>query len=661
VTYIDSVFGPGGILSRSSSTYEPRFGQIALARHIDSAISGEHHALAEGPCGTGKGLAYLVPAIYHAHHSKKKIVVVTANLALQDQLMQKDLPALQAALPWPFTFTALKGKSNYACKEKVSQSEVPDDLQDWLETTTTGDKRELPVVPSDRDWSLVSATPEECVKESCEFAGDCFYYKAKQASASADITVTNIHVLAAHLSLFQTLDLEVILPPHDVLIIDEAHEVPAVMRNFFGFSVTERSVRRFVLQVRKVLKGSFSNDLETAAHRFFREVEGFASPLGARVRLVARDGFVEPLPVLDALSAIQEECVAQGEEGVKGRARARIAERAGQLFSYIAECVGQVDSESKVYWVEFSDVGRRFPRLEARPLDVGGILRKLIFDRIATVALVSATLTTTPGNFRFMRRELGVPPDAFELAVPSPFDMANQCLVVLPADRLPDDPKDPAFIQVASDVIEEVIESCGGRTLALFTSFRNLEGARDRVTARFPILVQERGSGLSKAELIRRFREEPETSLFGVESFWTGVDVVGESLTALVIDKLPFAQFDDPLIEAMKARDEEQFWKWYNASCLLKLRQGMGRLIRSVDDVGVIVLLDKRIKTKQYGKHFVKSFGPVQKSRSTADIAPFLATAKERTRANREAFRRAQESTALSAKEASEPAFVPEC
>jgi ATP-dependent DNA helicase DinG len=292
---------------------------------------------------------------------------------------------------------------------------------------------------------------------------------------------------------------------------------------------------------------------------------------------------------------------------------------------------------------------------------VGGILRSLLFDRTPTVALVSATLTTTPGNFRFMRRELGAPSDTLELAVPSPFDLANQCLVIVPKDRLPDDPKDPGFIQVAADVIGEIINECEGRTLALFTSFKNLEGVRDRVVTEHTVLVQERHGGMAKSELIRRFRDEPGTSLFGVESFWTGVDVQGESLTALVIDKLPFAHFDDPLIDAMKARDEEQFWKWYNASCLLKLRQGMGRLIRSVDDVGIIAILDKRLATKQYGKHFVKSFGPVQKSKHTADIGPFLATAKEKTRLNREFFRRTQESLLLEAKVAPEPAFAPEC
>ncbi len=367
------------------------------------------------------------------------------------------------------------------------------------------------------------------------------------------------------------------------------------------------------------------------------------------------------LPVLNALDGIQGACNEEEGDPRREKILERIGERAGQLFSYISECVGQSDSDSKVYWVEFSDSDRRFPRLEARPLEVGGILKSLLFDRVPTVALVSATLTTTPGNFRFMRRELGAPSDTLELAVPSPFDLANQCLVIVPKDRIPDNPNDPEFIQSAADIIGDTINLCQGRTLALFTSFKNLEGCRDRVVTEYPVLVQERKGGISKAELIRRFREEPETSLFGVESFWTGVDVQGESLTALVIDKLPFAQFDDPLIEALKQKDEEQFWKWYNASCLLKLRQGMGRLIRSVDDIGVIVILDKRLSTKQYGKYFVRSFGPVMKSRHIDDISSFLLTAKDKTRENRAEFRRSQESMVIEAKVAAEPVFVPDC
>jgi ATP-dependent DNA helicase DinG len=662
--YLSAVFDADGHLASSSEYYQPRVGQIALARVIDGALTSEEHLIAEGPCGTGKGIAYAVPAIYHAAHHGKKVVIVTANLALQDQLMLKDLPALQAALPWDFTFTALKGKANYLCKAKYEDDEValPEDLEEWIHETKTGDKRELPVVPSDRDWSLVSTTPEECIRETCAFANDCFYYKAKDAAEDADIIVTNIHVLGAHLSLYQQLGFEVVLPRFDILIVDEAHELPSVMRNFFGFSVTERSFRKFREQVGKLLdskRENFTRPLEVAVREFFHAVTEYVAPKGPRVRLVGQEQFVDPDPVLGILTRIEEACAEYSEE--ESDKFAKLMRRAQTLGTHISECTGQTDAGNKVYWVEFSDPNRRFPKLDARPLEVGGIMQKLLFERIPSVILTSATLTTTPGNFRFMRREIGVPTEALELAVPSPFDLEKQCMVVLPWERLPEDPKDPSFIDKAAEITEEVIEACNGRTLALFTSFRVLEGVRDRVGGQRTVLCQERGRGMSKAELIRRFRDEPETSLFGVDSFWTGIDVPGDSLVALVIDKLPFMAYDDPLVEAMKARDEEKFWAWYTATALLKLKQGMGRLIRSIDDVGVVVLLDRRIRTKKYGKWFVQSFGPVQKSRNIPDIVEFLKTAKEKAAGGREAFQEGQRRMVLEPKRAKEPEWVPDC
>lgn len=667
--YLDSVFSATGLLATSSEYYSPRVSQIALSRAIDSALTSGDHLIAEGPCGTGKGIAYAVPAIYHATQFGKKVVIVTANLALQDQLMTKDLPALQAALPWKFTFTALKGKANYVCKSELEDEEhaafVPEELQDWLEETKTGDKRELPVVPSDRDWQNISTTTEECIRESCSFADECFYYKAKNAAEDADIIVTNIHVLGAHLSLYQQLGFEVVLPAFDILIVDEAHELPAVMRNFFGFSVTEKSFRRFKEQVGKLLdskRESFTRPLEVAVRNFFQEVTEYAADKGARVRLVGQEAFVDAKPLLEVLAKIEGAASDENEyEPGEITKWGKLRDRAASLTRHISECVGQSDAGNKVYWVEFSDTARRFPRLEARPLEVGGIMQKLLFDRIPSVILVSATLTTTPENFRFMRREIGVPSTALELAVPSPFDLEKQCMVVLPWERLPEDPKDPEFIEKAAEVVQEVIEMCNGRTLALFTSFRVLEGVRDRVGGSHTVLCQERGRGMSKAELIRRFRDEPETSLFGVDSFWTGIDVQGDSLTALVIDKLPFMAYDDPLVEAMKARDEESFWAWYTATALLKLRQGMGRLIRSVDDVGVVVLLDRRIRTKKYGRWFVKSFGPVQKSRYVGEIPTFLNQAKRAASDGREAFQDAQRRLVLEPKRGKEPEWMPDC
>jgi len=449
--------------------------------------------------------------------------------------------------------------------------------------------------------------------------------------------------------------MELILPEFDVLIVDEAHEMPDVMRNFFGFSVTGRSVTKLAKLVGKELgESDLSYKLEQASDWFFRDVADYASEKGDRVRLTESANFVDPNTILQCLRDVyscardieQEELsTCTGDHTPKRAIKAdRIQKRATEIGKHISECVGQSDAGNKVYYVEFADHARRFPRLEAKPLEVGGILRKYLFDNIPTVVLVSATLTTTPGNFRFMRRELGIPHETQELAVPSPFDTANQCLVILPTDdHIPNDPNDATFIDKASVVVEQVLKLCNGRTLGLFTSFKNLEGISKQVKSDHPILCQERGGGMSRAELVRRFRDEPNTSLFGVESFWTGIDVVGDSLTGLIIDKLPFEHQDDPLVAAMKDKDSDEFWKWYNARAFLRLKQGVGRLIRSSSDVGIVVILDRRLKNKRYGKHMVEGLGPISKSVNVSDIALFLANAPILVKANRAVFEQEQE------------------
>lgn len=672
--YILDVFGPGGYLARASgSTYETRPGQIALARLVDQAIHGEKHALAEGPCGTGKGLAYLVPAIYHAVHSGKQIVIATANLALQDQLIEKDLPALAEALPWEFTYRAIKGRSNYLCQYKLDASEGAGalggqkDLLAWARTTVSGDKKELPLLPSEDTWGLVSTSSEDCLGDGCDyFQEGCHYELAKRTAKEANIIVTNLHVLGAHLSLRQQTGYDLILPSFQACIIDEAHELPGAMREFFGFSVTERNIERLSRTVRGLLKGqgALSDALERASYNFFKEVSAYVRPKKeSRVRLVDAAGFCDAKPVLAALGDVEKAAAAAEMREIEhaerlgidtntqtGRMLGRLKERAGSMVSHISKAVGQEDPKKNVYWVEFhaKDMRRQHPRIESRPLKVGGILNGELFALCPSVSLVSATLTTTPGNFSFIRSETGIPKDALELMVPSPFDLPNQCLAVLP-DHLPGDkksalpdPKEKDYADRLVPFFQYVMDACDGRTLGLFTSYRNLEVVAEEIRSPHPILVQERGGGMPRGELVRQFKADTHSSLFGVSSFWTGIDVVGESLTAVVIDKIPFEHHDDPLVAAMKENDEEAFWGWYNNRATIALRQGVGRLIRSHTDVGVIVILDERIKTKKYGPNMAKSLGPMRKSRKLQEIGPFLAMAAKNTAQNRAAFQAAQ-------------------
>lgn len=669
MTYLEKTFGPGGHLARAvGDAYEVRSGQLALARLVDQVLEddnfetpGSGHALAEGPCGTGKGIAYLVPAIYQAATHGKTIVVATANIALLDQLMEKDLPALEAALPWEFSYRAVKGRSNYWCQEKCDQSEEKgelrgyEDLVKWGTKSASGDKKELPVVPSNDVWRLVSTNSDDCLGAGCDyFLEGCHYERAKRAARQAGIVVTNLHVLGAHLSLRQQTDLDLILPAFDAVIIDEAHELPAVMREFFGFSISEKSVEHLARPIRGLLKrGDLADQAERAAYHFFNEVAGYCRGKGARARLT-ESGFADPGPLLKALGAIERAAadleMQSVDESQQCKRAERLKERAGNMIVHVSEAVGQEDSDNRVYWVEFppNDLRRNHPRIESRPLKVGGILRGELFDRTESVVLVSATLTTTPDNFSFIRSECGVPRDALELVVPSPFDLEHQALAILP-DKLPE-ARDPDYGRKLVPFVQRVVDDCEGRVLGLFTSYRNLETATDFVESEYAIYAQERGGGMSRGELVKAFKEDVHSSLFGVDSFWTGIDVTGESLTAVVIDKIPFEHQDDPLIAAMKERDVEAFWPWYTNRAIMRLRQGAGRLIRSATDVGVIVILDERIKTKKYGLSMAKSLGPMKKSRNIKDIVPFLKGARAKAEENRRAFQAGQQALVMEAK-----------
>lgn len=729
--YIESVFGADGYLAKSAAKvglgYQERLGQIALARHIDAVLKKPEHAVAEGPCGTGKGIAYAVPAIYHARHHRKRVIIVTANLALQDQLVKQDLPLLQKALPWPFTFHALKGRSNYFCTNKFLEesekgtfdgatdavkkaiqwgSEIanpehfPDDLKGAArvrraiddtrvspELLTDGDRRHLPIALSNKEWGAMSTNSEECLNESCESLSRdlCHYARARGNCQSADIIVTNMHVLGAHLSVRRMTGMDLILPEHDVVIIDEAHELPEAIREFFGFSISERTFESFCKKIGKVSfverqkgaskdRGKLLIDrLRRDAHDFFRDVADFAQ--GKRVRLehTFLETKVEAKPLLETLLDIHTIADAHREDAAEDLDRAelekgykRVADQATALYGYISEFIGQ-DEANRVYWVDFSPFDRRgqYPRLESRPLEVGGILHGELFEKTDSVVLISATLTTTPANFAFMRGELGVPKETPELAVPSPFDTGNQVLVVVPKTGVVSaNPNAPEQIDNAVKVIQEVMELSDGRCLGLFTSYRMLEEVQKRVRSEHPILFQERDGGLNRNELIAAFKEDTHSSLFGTSSFWTGIDVPGDSLTTVIIDKLPFDHQDDPLVEAMKEQfdtpDEEtnRFWVWYTNRAILKLRQGVGRLIRSQDDVGVVVVLDRRVAMKAYGKRMVASLGPIKKSNTIADIKEHLATAKEKVLANREAFIDAQRRMVLLPKKPSRVLMV---
>lgn len=636
--YLSEVFGKSGRFASHFPGYESRSGQVALSRMVDKAMGDGQHALGEGPCGTGKGVAYGVPAVWHARHREKRVVIATANIALQEQLVKKDLPLLSNVLPWPFTFALLKGRTNYLCLDRLRQSEAKgelvglyDDDQNrqattilsWARTTKTGDVSELPFVPAPQVWSKASTGSEECKGEDCPFHNECFAARAKSIAAEADIVVTNFHLLFAHLSVRMETGQDLVLPPFDLLVMDEAHEAADVAREFFGFSVSEHTVNLLAKRAEELGNRKLADRLRTRSRELFAQISHYAKSSTYKSRL-RRPGFVDAGALLRELRTLtmlartaESDDDRDREIRVTARNTARLAETAAERIS---ETIAQ-SNRGKVYWIELDTRNRA--RLRAKPIDVSELLHKELFERTESVTMVSATLTTG-SSFDFVQRELGVPKGAIDLVADSPFDFRSQALLVVP-DDLPE-PRDPSFPKAAARAMRQVINICDGRTLGLFTSYRVLDVVHRLVSGNGHRVLRQ--GEMPRAELTRTFKEDVRSVLLGTDSFWTGVDVQGEALTGLVIDKLPFPHPDDPVVNAICERDRQAFYNYLVPKAIIALRQGVGRLIRSQKDVGVVVILDTRIAEKQYGRRFMTSLPSMLSTRHIENIGRFLAEAK---------------------------------
>jgi len=628
--YIKDVFGVGGVLASRFPGYEPRRGQVALTEAIDEAIQTRRHLLAEAPCGVGKSHGQCVPAIYHAVTHGKRVVIVTANIALQDQLARKDLPMLRELLPWPFRFALLKGRAQYACKERLielrsrtrdlfgnpTHDRELDAVLDWSETTHTGDASDLPFAASARTWSEVSVSAEGCRGAACPSLGSCFAERARAQAQQADIIVTNYHLLGAHLAARLETGNDCVLPPHDILILDEAHAAPDILRECLGFRVVRRDLEEMVRVARELGEPPLGAAIERA--KLLESLAGRATGDGRRSGRVAAGSDIHGVDVVAALDRVTSLADQRGD-AMEGNAKAawqRLSRKAGTLAARIREITNQSD-RNKVYWVEVDDQGR--PALCARPIDLAPALSGALFGATESVCMLSATLTTD-GDFEFIRRELGVPRTAMQLAVESPFDYRRQGMLVIP-EGLPE-PNAPEFSAACAEVFREVIERCQGRTLGLFTSYKNLNAVYERLDrSRFRVLKQ---GDLPRSELVRLFKADVHSVLLGTQSFWTGIDVPGPALTAVVIDKLPFPRPDDPVVSALAERDANGFNTQLLPRAIIELKQGVGRLIRTQTDVGAVVICDRRLIDKRYGARVLRSLPPMLKSRRLAAISDFL-------------------------------------
>jgi ATP-dependent DNA helicase DinG len=643
VDRVAQVFAAGGPLARALPAFEPRAGQLDMATRVARAFEDGGVLLAEAGTGTGKTLAYLVPAIL----SGERVLISTGTKNLQEQIFFKDIPALQQALDVPFTATYMKGRANYLCLHRLDQlnegfGPASHDVflpivRDWSTRTETGDRAELQDLPEDIPfWNEVSATAETCVGTDCPRYEDCFVTKMRQRAASSDIVIVNHHLLCADAAVRQNAYGEVI-PSCRHAILDEAHQLEDIATQYFGNAVStyrvedlardvERSVssgrvpaRDDVHEIEKSLDRlrdharAFFSDL-AYAHRSPDRPRGEERVRASQVSLSAAGGsaaaLTGALDIVEAslMLAVKPKAPEAGEAAEAGEGTeelASLARRAKEIREELRFLMRAGDPSS-VYFVEFRGKG---VFLRSSPIDVSAIVRELLLDKMRTTVLTSATLTVD-GTFEYIRSRLGIR-DADQVRLESEFDFEKQAILYLPP-KMPD-PRSADFSLAAGRQVVELLKRSRGRAFVLFTSYATLRAvhAVAGMALDYPTFVQ---GTAPRSELLRQFRSTPHSVLFATSSFWQGVDVVGEALSCVIVDKLPFASPGDPItaarIDAIRAEGGEPFGEYQVPLAILALQQGLGRLIRHRQDRGVLAVLDPRIRTKGYGRRFINSLPP---------------------------------------------------
>ena len=657
-------FAPGGLLSKTHPAYEFRRGQLQMSQAVEEALEENRHLIVEAGTGTGKTLAYLLPVI----RSGKRVIISTGTKNLQEQLFFKDVPALEQAL-FPgedrkLSVCYMKGRNNYLCRKKLydlTDQPVLSGLEEiehyraiaaWEKTTQSGDRAELAELPeASALWHKLDARADTCLGQRCKDYDRCFITEMRRRAAESDIIIVNHHLFFADLSI--KLEAEGapdagVLPECGAVIFDEAHELEDIAGSYFGISVSNLRIDELtrdvehLLQREKLYTPQISGAIQSARERsqlFFSLLptnEGrFA--FDSRREFLEENGeeFLALNQALYRLGAEMEQLPQKPEDVFS------LVRRAQQLQVQL-RFVMESEDPNTVFWIErrgfrgpgaarrkssaeTSAAGRMNVFLQATPIEVGQILRECLWSKLETSILTSATLAVG-GGFDYIRQRLGLD-HARELIVPSHFDYESQAILYVPPD-LPD-PRTPQFASEAAGVIRRLLEITRGRAFVLFTSYAQMNEIYERLLGllEFPMLKQ---GDAPKSALLQEFRLTPHAVLFGTSSFWQGVDVQGEQLSCVIIDRLPFAVPSDPVVAArVKAIDAgggNAFFEYQVPSAVITLKQGFGRLIRSLHDRGLLALLDNRILKKQYGRVFVESLPPYKKTTDLKKVEEFFGT-----------------------------------
>jgi ATP-dependent DNA helicase DinG len=644
---VGEFFSSTGILAHAGGLrFEYRPGQLQMALRIEKALIEGTHLVVEAGTGTGKTLAYIYPALRFSMITGRRIILSTGTKSLQEQLFYKDVPFLESILG-PLNICYMKGRSNYLCRQKLQ--DVPTAslsgaealhfkiIQDWAETTGTGDRAEIAALPEKSTlWGRIDARTDACSGKDCAHFLDCCVSEMRRRAAESNLVIINHHLFFTDLEIKMKAPDAAILPSAAAVVFDEAHELEQIASDCFGVAVSNRRVEDLVWDIRKGTsdadrRAEVSKVAGTVVERFalfWAAMPGKKEP--ARIVFDGRPEFVVERNeiysgVLTALQLLHSvlKSIAQDDDSVSS-----LVQRTSHLFAELRFLV-ESTSDSAVFWIErrLSGHGNALNTfIQATPIDVSEILAVSVFETYDTTILTSATLAVQKG-FAHIRKALGIA-EAEELIVPSLFDYPKQVILYVPKD-IPD-PRDDGFFESAKSHIAEVLRICQGRAFCLFTSYDMMQKMHLALKDVLPYPLLLHGT-MTRNELLYQFRTTPHAVLFGTSSFWQGIDVQGEQLSCVIIDRLPFAVPSDPVLQARVKAIENSggsgFFDYQVPKAAIALKQGFGRLIRSTTDRGVLVMLDRRIQHVNYGNIFVESLPPYRITTDIADVQRFMGRA----------------------------------